>query len=145
MLIKVGRLAGLAPERIAENGSTFAWHHASKLDSPVLEPSVRRFSRGCGTEIDCPGHMPTRRKLAEVGDLVVELHWQRVGPVHVTLDNRRPVVRKIARELELHAWAVYRDGAGENQRILVTFDPQGGDNGRHEAQNAACALALQQR
>ena len=67
------------------------------------------------------------------------------GAVHVLLDHRHPVVRQIARQLELHARVVDRDVRRQDQRVAVALFPQAVDHRRHQAQHAARALEFHQR
>src|SRR5581483_11002879 len=104
-----------------------------------------RRGRWRRTEIDRPsdtpgGLEPTQRRRL----LAVDLHRKRGRPVYVFLDDRNPVVRQIASELELYARVVDWDGGGQDQRIPITFFPEAVDYGRHKAQHAARALKLDQ-
>ena len=145
VLIEVGRRRRQPPQRVAEHRRRLARHHAAELDAPVLEPAMRRRRRGRGAEVDGARHPPRRVQLAEVGLLGVDLERQRVRPVHVLLDDRRPVVREVARQLGLHARIVDRHRGRQDQRIAVALLPQAVDHRRHQAQHAARALELEQR
>src|SRR5690606_24154894 len=68
----------------------------------------------------------------------------RAGAVYVLLDDRHPVVREIARELELHARIIYRQRRRQDQRVAIPTFPETMDHGRHESQHTACALELDQ-
>ena len=145
VLVEVGGRRREPPQRIAEHGRRLARHHAAELDAAILEPAVRRGRRRRRAEVDGARHAPRRVQLAEVRLLGVDPERQRVRPVHVLLDDRRPVVREVARQLELHARVVDRDGRRQDQRVAVALLPQAVDHRRHQAQHAARALELHQR
>ena len=145
VLVEVGRRRREPPQRVAEHGRRLARHHAAELHPPILEPAVRGRGRGRRAEVDRARHPPRGVQLAEVGLLGVDLERQRVRPVHVLLDDRRPVVREVARQLGLHARVVDRDRRGQDQRVAVALLPQAVDHRRHQAQHAARALELHQR
>ncbi len=145
VLVEVGRGGREPPEGVAEDRGRLARHHAAELDPPVLEAAVRRRRRGRGAEVDRARHPPGRVQLAEVRLVGVDPQRQRVRPVHVLLDDRRPVVRQVARQLGLDPRVVDRDGRGQDQRVAVALLPQGMDHRRHQAQHAAGALELHQR
>ncbi len=145
VLIEVRRRRGQPPQGIAEDRRRLARHHAAELDPPILEPamSCRRGRRRA--QVDRPRDAPACRELAQVGHLAVHPQRERVGAVHVLFDHRHPVVREVARQLELHARVVDRDVRRQDKRGLVPFLPQAVDHGRHQAQHAPRALEFHQR
>jgi len=70
---------------------------------------------------------------------------KRADPVDVLLDHRHPVVREVARQLRLHARLVDGDVGRHDEGVAVALLPQRVDHGRHQAQDAARALELEQR
>ncbi len=92
ILVEVSGRCRKSSQRIAEHGWRLAGHHASEFHPAILDPAVRGGCRGRRTEVDGAGHASSRVQLAEVGLLGVELQGQRVGPVHILLDDGCPVV-----------------------------------------------------
>ncbi len=70
---------------------------------------------------------------------------RRRRPVDVLLDDRHPVVRQVAGELELDPRIVDADVARHDQRVAVALLPERVDDRRHQAQHAAGPLELHQR
>ena len=145
VLIEVRRRRGQPPQGIAEDRRRLARHHAAELDPPILKAAMGGRRRGRRAQVDRPRHAPARRELAQVGDFAVHPQRQRVRAVHVLLDHRHPVVREVARQLELHARVVDRDVRRQDERGLVPLLPQAVDHRRHQAQHAAGALEFHQR
>ena len=145
VLVEVGGRSGQPPQGIAEDRGRLARHHAAELHPPVLDAPMGRRGRGRRAQVDRARHAPAGRELAEVGHLAVQPQRQRVGAVHVLLDHRHPVVREVARQLELHARVVDRDVRRQDERVPVPLLPQAVDHRRHQAQHAARALELHQR
>ena len=145
VLVEVGGRRRQPPQGIAEDRRRLARHHAAELDPPVFEAAVGGRRGGRRAQVDGARHAPAGGELAQVGHLAVQPQRQRVRAVHVLLDHRHPVVREVARQLELHARVVDRDVGRQDQRVAVALLPQAVDHRRHQAQHAAGALELHQR
>ncbi len=144
VLIKEGGRAGQPPQRIAKHRRRLPGHHAAQLHLPIFEPAVRRVGEWRRAKVDRAGNAPAGRGLAEVGHLAVEPKRQRARPIHVLLDHRHPVVREVARQLELDSGVVDRDIGRQDQRVPIALLPQAMDHRRHQPQHAARALELHQ-
>ena len=145
VLVEVGRRRGEPPEGVPEDGRGLARQDAAEPDAAVLEPAVRGARRRRRAEVDRPRHPPAGRELAQVAHRAVDPQRQGLLPVDVLLDDRHPVVRQVARQLELHARVVDGDVRGQDQGVPVALLPQAVDDRRHQPQHAARALELHQR
>ena len=144
VLVQVSRRAGHAAQGIAEHGRGLAQHHAAELHPPVLDALVGGGRGRRRAHVDGPRYPPAGGELAQIRQLAVELERQGVGPVHVLLDHRHPIVREVARQLRLHARVVDGDIGRQDQRVAVALLPQAVDHRRHQAQHAAGALEFHQ-
>ena len=125
ILVQVGSGASETPHRVTEDSGGLSWNNASKLDTPVFDSLVRRSRDGGGAKVDRAGHPATGAVLAKVGHLAVQPQGKRVRAVYITLYDGDPVVWKVSRELELHAWIVQRHVGRQNQGIAVALLPRG--------------------
>lgn len=85
----------------------------------LLETVLGRGGRQRRAQVDRARHPPRRMELAQVGHLGVDPARQRVGTVHVPLDDRCPVVGQVPRQLHLLPAVVDRDRREQDERVLV--------------------------
>ena len=145
VLVEVGGPGGQPPEGVPEDGGRFARQDAAELDAPVFDSALRGPGRRRRPEIDGAGDAPAGRALAQVGDLAVDPRRQGLRAVDVLLDDRHPVLRQVAGQLELDPWVVDRQVGGQDERVAVALLPEAVDDRRHQSQHAAGPLERHQR
>jgi hypothetical protein len=82
---------------------------------------------------------------SEIRLLGVNPERERVGAIDVAFNDRRPGIRQVPGQLELHARVIDRNRRRQDQRVLVALLPEAVNDGGHETQHTARALELHQR
>ena len=90
-------------------------------DTPIFKTAMCRSSRRRRSHVDGACHSTCGMEPSEIRLLVVDPDRQRVRSVDVPLDDRRPRVRQISRQLELHPSVVNRNRRWQDQRLLSPF------------------------
>src|SRR5215813_5441479 len=97
VLIKVRRCRCETAKRIPENSGCFTGHYATQSDSPILNTTMCRSGSRCRAQVDSSRDSTARCVFAEILHFAIETERQSARPVHVFLNYRNPVVRKIPR------------------------------------------------
>ena len=145
VLIEVGRGCRKSSQGIAEHCRGFTRHHTAEFDASVLDAPIGGARRGRGAQVDGSRHAPAGGELAKVRHLAIQPQRQGAGTVNVFLDDRHPIVRKVARQFELHTRIVDWNVGGQDEWVLIALLPQAVNHCRHQPQHAARALKFHQR
>src|SRR5438876_10279182 len=72
--------------------------------------------------------------------LAIEAQWQRVGTIHISLDDGHPGIFQVAGQFVLHQRIVDRHIRRHDEQARVLALPECVDDSGHEAQNTASTL-----
>src|SRR6266849_434031 len=133
-------LLGEAVQRVSEDGNALSRLDAAELDALLLDTPIGRLQCGSRAQIDGARHAAGRRVAPQVWMLAIEAQRQRVGTIHISLDDGRPGIFQVACQFVLHQGIVDRHTCRQDEQARVLALPEGMDDGGHEAQDTACAL-----
>jgi hypothetical protein len=111
ILIEVRRRAREPSKRVAEDYRWFAGHDTAERYMAILETTMRRAGCGRRPHVYRARHPTRGMNASEIWLLRVDFEWPRIGAIDIPLDDRRPGIRQISRELELHARVIDRRSA----------------------------------
>src|SRR5260221_2833951 len=133
-------LLGEAVERVAEDGNALSRLDAAELDALLLDTPIGRLQCGSRAQIDRARYAAGRRVAPQVGMLAIEAQRQRVGTIHISLDDGRPGIFQVACQFVLHQGIVNRHTCWQDEQARVLALPEGVDNGGHKAQDTTGPL-----
>src|SRR5260221_585759 len=133
-------LLGEAVQRVAEDGNALSRLDAAELDALLLDTPIGRLQCGSRAQIDRTRHGAGRRVAPQVGVLAIEAEGERVGTIHISLDDGRPGIFQVACQFVLHQWIVNRHTCWQDEQARVLALPEGVDDGGHKAQDTTGPL-----
>src|SRR5260221_4903568 len=133
-------LLGEAVQRVAEDGNALSRLDAAELDALLLDTPIGRLQCGSRAQIDRARYAAGRRVASQVWMLATEAQRQRVGTIHISLDDGRPGIFQVACQFVLHQWIVNRHTGWQDEQARVLALPEGVDDGGHKAQDTTGPL-----
>ena len=97
--VEVGRLVRQTAQRVTEGGRSLSRLDAAQLDRAIVDPTVRRSAESVPNRGRSSEPLDGSRSTARGWVLAVESERQRIRPVDVALDDRRPTILEVPRQL----------------------------------------------